>query len=166
MTQWTINGERITHRGFVVGDTQYPANWPDYATDDERQALGITASLTPAPSLDDLKAAKRSEINNARFTANSTSFPYAGKLIACDALSRGDIDGVLGVALRGSMPPGWPGVWKATDNTYVSMPDPASFLSMYDAMVAQGAANFLRSEQLKAQVAAATTADEVEGVEW
>jgi hypothetical protein len=81
-------------------------------------------------------------------------------------LSRSDIDGVLGVALRGSLPAGFPGVWKATDNTYVSIPDAATFLLMYDAMVTQGVTNFLHSESKKTLVAAATTIEEINAITW
>ncbi len=119
-----------------------------------------------AVSLENARKDKRLQLNMSRLAANTSTFPYGGKLIACDALSRSDIDGVLGFALRGSLPAGFPGVWKATDNTYVPIPDAATFLLMFDAMVAQGVTNFLHSEQKKAELAAAETLAEIAAIQW
>jgi hypothetical protein len=120
-----------------------------------------------AQALDAAKAAKNAEINEARATANRTSFAYAGKAIACDALSRGDIDGTNGyIALYGAMPPGFPGGWKAIDNTYVAIPDVDTWKAFYTAMFAQGAANFAKSQTLKAALAAAATTSEVAAINW
>lgn len=118
-------------------------------------------------TLDDLKAAKNNEINAARLRANRGTFTYAGKTIACDELSRSDIDGVNGeVALTGALPPGFPGAWKAVDNTYVAIPDLNGWKAFYGAMVAQGQANFAHAQSLKAQLSLATTAAEVDAVSW
>lgn len=118
-------------------------------------------------SLDSLKAIKNGEINAARAKANGGTFAYAGKSFACDALSRGDIDGVNGyVALSGELPPGFPGAWKAVDNTYLSLTDVVAWTGFYAAMVASGAANFSHAQQLKAALAAATTPKEVAAIVW
>lgn len=116
-------------------------------------------------SVDDLKRQKNAEINAARLAANRSTFNFAGKAIACDELSRGDIDGINGiVALTKSLPPGFPGGWKAVDNTYVSITDVATWVAFYGAMVQQGTANFIHAQQLKAQLAAASTPIEVQEV--
>jgi hypothetical protein len=121
----------------------------------------------PAPTLDDLKAAKAVEINAGRLQANFAGFMFGGHLIATDTLSRSDIDGVAGyVGLYGTMPPDWPGFWKADDNAEVPMPDTATFKDMYAAMVGEGNANFAKSQVLKAQLAAATTAEQVAAITW
>lgn len=118
-------------------------------------------------SFEELKVAKNSEINAARAKANATSFTYLGKEIACDRLSRSDIDAVSGeVALTGSLPASWPGAWKAKDNSYVPIPDVATWTAFYKAMTAQGTANFVYSQTLKARVALASTIVEVEAVNW
>lgn len=120
-----------------------------------------------APTLLELKQLKVIEINSIRGAKNSSSFPFAGKLIACDQLSRSDIDAVTGfIALTGSLPPSFPGAWKAVDNSYISIPDINTFKAMYGAMVAEGTVNFTRSEQLKGMVAAATTKIQVEAIVW
>jgi hypothetical protein len=118
-------------------------------------------------TLADFKAAKNLYINEARLKANYTSFQYSGKSIAADQLSRGDIDGVNGeVSLTNEMPANWQGAWKAIDNTYVGIPDVATWTLFYKAMVGQGSINFAHAQGLKAQLAAATTIEEVEAIVW
>jgi len=118
-------------------------------------------------SLEDAKAAKNVQINSWREAANLTTFTHVGKRVACDRLSRSDIDGVAGeITLNGSFPEGFPGAWKATDNTYIPLPDIAAFKAMYSSMTAQGTANFVHSQLLKAELAAATTLDQVNAITW
>lgn len=118
-------------------------------------------------SLAQLKADKNTEINAARMAANRSGFMFAGKLISTDELSRSDIDGTNGtVTLTGGFPAGWPGAWKTDDNSYVAVPDVATWKLFYAAMTAQGSANFATSQALKVQLASATTAAEVAAVVW
>lgn len=121
----------------------------------------------PAPTLDELKTAKNSEINQARATANASTFTHDAKVFSCDALSRSDIDGVNGyVALFAALPPTFPGAWKAADNSYYPITDVAAWKAFYASMVATGAANFIHAQELKAQLAAATTPEEVAAIVW
>lgn len=121
----------------------------------------------PAETLEETKYRALIAVNVSRMRANQGSFSYAGKEIACDALSRSDIDGVASyVALNATLPPGFPGAWKATDNSYVSIPDVVTFKALIEAMVIQGATNFAHAQALKAQIAAATTAEQVAEVVW
>lgn len=124
--------------------------------------------FTPPPiDLTALKAAKNSEINAARLAANFSTFPHAGKAIACDQLSRSDIDGTNGfVSLYGALPPGWPGGWKAVDNTYVPISSVDGWKAFYSSMFAAGNANFAKAQALKTQLEAAATAAEVAAVVW
>lgn len=124
-------------------------------------------------TLADLKAAKNAAIDLARERANSTTFMFQGLSIAVDPLSKGDIMGAHGEWLTGQAPEGWPGGWKSKDkgpngeSLYVPIPDQATWLAFYRAMVAQGTANFAHSQVLKDQLAAATTAEEVAAVpDW
>ena len=124
--------------------------------------------LAQHPSLlPQLISAKNAEINAARLAANFSTFTHAGKAIACDQLSRSDIDGTNGfVALYGSLPPGWPGGWKAVDNSYVPIADVAAWKAFYSSMFAAGNANFAKAQALKAQLDAATTAEQVAAIVW
>lgn len=118
-------------------------------------------------SLDELKARKNTEINEWRAAANQSTFPHVGKLIACDALSRSDIDAVANhIGLFNSFPDGFPMAWKATDNTFVPLPDIAAFKAMYASMTAQGTANFEHSQSLKQQLGSAATVTEIDAIAW
>jgi hypothetical protein len=120
-----------------------------------------------ALSLDSVKDRKRTQINQARLSANRTNFVFGGKTIACDELSRSDIDATNGiVAVSGQLPDGWVGGWKAVDNTYVAIPDVATWIQFYSAMVAKGLSNFTKAQTLKGMVNAASTAEEVDAIDW
>ena len=126
--------------------------------------------VAPAPSAEVIaaaKVAKNLQINVWRGAANQTFFTHAGKQIACDALSRSDIDAVAGsIALNGTFPVGFPGAWKAMDNSYIVLADVAAFKSMYASMTVQGTVNFGQSQSLKATLAAATTLAQIDAVVW
>ena len=118
-------------------------------------------------TLEEVKLLKNKEINTARTAANQSFFVFDGKQIAVDALSRSDIDGVSDiVTLTGSLPINWVGAWKAIDNTFVPIPDVATWTAFCSALVAQGTANFSHSQDLKTALAAATTIAEVEAIVW
>lgn len=119
-------------------------------------------------TLADIKALKNDAINRARAAANGSFFVFQGKQIAVDPLSRSDIDAAHGAILMlQAMPPGWPGAWKSMDNTYVLIPDIATWGQFYGTMVATGTANFNHSQTLKAQLLAASTIAEAEAVpDW
>lgn len=122
-------------------------------------------------TLDDHKAAKNEQINGWRLAANRDCFIFAGKEIACDELSRSDIDGVNGmVAITGALSPGFPMAWKAKDNSYVPIADVAAWKTFYAALVAKGTANFAHAQALKAQLAAITDGPnavaQVEAIQW
>ena len=113
------------------------------------------------------KVVKNNEINKWRLQANQSTFPYQGKSIGCDPLSRSDIDGVAGsISLFGSFPNNFPMAWKCADNTFISLPDVAAFKSMYSAMTDQGTITFNKSQQLKTALATATTKAEIDAIVW
>lgn len=121
----------------------------------------------PATTLAELKATKNTEINMWRLKANRSTFTHAGKVFACDELSRSDIDGANGmIANLGAMPPGWPGGWKAVDNTVLPIATVADWKAFYGSMFASGNANFIHSQDLKTALAAATTAAQVAAIVW
>ncbi len=120
-----------------------------------------------AAALDRAKASMNLKINVWRAQANQTSFTHLGNEIACDALSRSDIDAVAGsVALTGVFPVGFPHAWKAMDNSYLPLPDVAAFKAMYASMAQQGTVNFGRSQTLKAAVVAATSIEQITAITW
>lgn len=172
-------GETLTQHETATSSTHYVSAGELLAYDEVAQAAKASPpnsfvqwsnaemAWVDHRSLVECKASKSAEINAARLAANRTSFTFSGKAIACDELSRGDIDGVNGiVSLTGALPPGFPNAWKAMDNTYVAIPDVATWVSFYGAMVAKGTENFAHSQELKAALAAATTPEEVEAIAW
>lgn len=159
---------------------QWPVVVPDTATGNVLaaiEALLTTDAGSPfvggsivsdgTQTLASAKARKNAEINAARLAANHSTFPFAGKDIACDPLSRGDIDATTGiVTLTGALPPGWPGAWKAVSNDYVTIATLTDWAQFYGAMVAQGMTNFGRAQTRKAAIAAATTVEQVAAIVW
>lgn len=118
-----------------------------------------------AAELATAKAAKNTQINVAREQANLTTFTHLGKSIACDSTSQRDIDKILGTIIRtNAFPPGFPGAWKAADNTYLPLPNLAAFDAMYASMVMQGLVNFAKSEALKTALASALTIAQVAAI--
>lgn len=146
-------------------DETTAANWVHYRVNEARD--GVELAPTPAVDLASIKAAKNGQINAWRASANLSTFPHAAKEIACDALSRSDIDGVANnIALFGVFPEGFPGGWKATDNTMIPLADVDAFRAMYASMTRQGTDNFNHAQDLKAQLAAASTPEEVAAIVW
>lgn len=142
----------------------------DPAIDTSLSGVAIGAVIkgrAPEPGLEELRLAKNSQIDDWRAYSNGATFPYGGKHIKCDALSRSDIDGVANhIALFGVFPEGFPGGWKATDKTMLPLPDVDAFREMYAAMTAQGTLNFNYSQELKTVLAAAATAEEIAAITW
>lgn len=148
-----------------VSLAQSVAGWP--AGIGELHCTGGVLLFVDGRTLEQVRADKKQQINTWRLAANQVGFNFAGKRISTDTLSRSDIDGTNGtVALTGSFPAGWPGYWKAEDNSLVPITSIDEWKLFYAAMSAQGAANFLTSQGLKAMVDAAQTIAEVEAVAW
>lgn len=125
----------------------------------------FTPPTGPDYDIADDKFALNAEINAWREAINYTTFPHAGKLIACDTLSRSDIDAVANnIALFGAFPASFPGAWKATDNSYIVQPTVDDFKAMFADMTAQGAANFNQAQTWKVQAAEATTQAEIDAI--
>ena len=149
-------------------------SFPTTLSQADLDAFNLEYVQDPAPTAEQLaaqlvmaKTAKNTQINQWRAQANQTYFAYSGKQIACDALSRSDIDAVAGsISLTGAFPVGFPNAWKAMDNTYVPIPDVDTFKDMYAAMTLQGTINFGRSQTLKGQLAVASTVEQVNAIAW
>lgn len=110
---------------------------------------------------------KNSDINHWREEANET-FEYGGKQFSSDSLSWKDIAGAHGwIVATGALPPGWPGAWKAVDNSFLPITNTTEWMAFYGAAVARGSANFMRSQALKAYMNdPARTIEEVDAITW
>lgn len=161
--------EKRFHPDFVATLAEVPAGMPVGAGWSHAGGVFAEPATIAGPTLDELKAGKNAEINAARLVANQTTFEHAGKSIACDKLSRGDIDAVANhISLFGTFPPEFPGGWKAIDNSIIPMPNIDAFKAFYQSMTAQGTANFNHAQALKAQLYAAgtDTLAKVDAITW
>jgi hypothetical protein len=127
--------------------------------------IDLSKLVTLEQQIVQARSAKNLEINAWRLAKNKTTFTYAGKLIACDDLSRGDIDAANNeIANLGALPVGWLGGWKAVDNSYVVIGSVATWKLFYSAMFNQGNANFAAAQAYKTQLAAATTLRQIKDI--
>ena len=144
-------------------DGEYFQTWkvvPKYKTKEEEDKAILD-------NLNDTKIAKNLEINTERLKANNSWFVFLDSRIACDQLSREDINGVNGyVSNTGSLPDSWPGGWKHMDNGYVPIVNVDMWKMFYKAMVDQGMTNFQKAQTLKQRVSEATTVQEVAAINW
>lgn len=151
------NTHTVVKQGPVPTQEGWQMNWVVSPIDPDVIAANLAAA----------KIAKNNQINTWRAAANQTSFTHSGKQVACDALSRSDIDAVAGsIALNGTFPTGFPGAWKAMDNSYIILPNTDAFKLLYASMTLQGTVNFGKSQTLKAQLASATTMEQVDAIIW
>lgn len=161
---WTINvpTEYLAGNGTVLEDVENAL-----VTIESSPFLDGSVQADATISLEALKLKKNAEINRARLQANQSHFMFSGKEIAFDQLSFIDIISANGeIALTGQLPAGWLGGWKAKDNSIVAIPNVATWTTFYKAMVQQGQENFLRAQTLKAQLNAATSAEEIATIQW
>lgn len=130
-------------------------------------AWKVASSAQTVVSVAERKIIKNSEINSSRGTANQTTFSHDGLEFSCDLLSRSDIDAINGsVSTNGVLPAAFPGAWKAANNTIYPIANVAAWNSFYDSMVTQGLANFFKSQNLKSQLASATTIEQINAITW
>lgn len=140
---------------------------PDYLIYLAWVSKGNAPSDDPDFTLASQKARKNDQINQWRLDANRSSFTHDGHEFACDDLSRSDIDGTaILVQMTGNFPHPWPGFWKAVDNSLYPITTKAQWDAFYTSMGAAGAANFSKSQTLKAALAAATTIQQVNAITW
>lgn len=118
-------------------------------------------------TLEQIKLRKRAEITAQRLRADADHFTYMDKAIRTADKDMIDLFSTNGyVALFGAFDDDWPGGWKAIDDSYLLISTVDEWKAFYKAMYRTGIANFHKSQSLKAQIDAATTAEEVEAVQW
>lgn len=156
----TEPGIIVTLNGFEFLDNEWVPLWV-YRNLTAEELAQIAAELVTA------KIAKELSINAMRDSANSSSFPYAGKFIAVAELDMRDILVTAGyIALFGELHPDWPGGWFCTDKSFIPITTVDDFKGMYSAMYVQGAHNFAHSQALKAALISATTIKQVNAIVW
>ena len=119
--------------------------------------------------LDALKQRRRTMINAWWFAANNSYFEFRGERIGYGESDRVDIQGINNtVMLTGAMPvdPDWPAAWKTKSDTWVPIPDVATWVEFNVAISERGTAHFKKAQEMKAQLDLATTAAEIESITW
>lgn len=117
-------------------------------------------------SLDDVKAAKWTEIKAAREAIEYGSFTWDGSTFDADPVSTSRIMGAFALALA-AQAAGQPYSqdWTLADNTTRTL-SAADMLTVGAALGARVAGAFATASTLRAQIEAATTIEEVEDVTW
>ncbi len=141
--------------------------WVERPTKPEGRYAWVAGAWQAQWTIAQAREAKNAEINRWREQANET-FEHGGKTFSADALSWKDISGAHGwIVATGAMPPGWPGAWKAVDNTFLAIGTVPEWLAFYGAAVATGSANFTHSQALKTYMNdPARTIAEVDAITW
>jgi hypothetical protein len=127
-------------------------------------------------SLESIKQRKLFSITQARLNADADHFIYSYTDASGNTVSKDirtgykDMVDLLTtnsyITLFGDFDADWPGGWKAIDNTYVQISTVDQWKDFFKCMYKTGIANFKKSQLLKAQIDAATTAEEVNAINW
>lgn len=132
-------------------------------------AFGEVRPLTAPPAAvnDDplfhLKASKRAAIEAARAAACYADVTASGRTWQADARSQ---DLLANAVRRGRAGKPLPPKWRDRDNSDMPVASVADLEAIEDAIAAQTQAAYEKSWTLKARIDAATTAEEVEAVQW
>lgn len=133
--------------GFKV---EFPAEPPD--------------PVEPEPSFSELKVRKAMEVTAACLAAIDGGFTLSGHRYDSDMVSRTNIIGTAtGVQAGIGLPDGF--TWRTSDNDNVPM-DGAGVIALGAALLQHVNEQYATSWQLKAQVEAATTPEEVAAISW
>lgn len=118
---------------------------------------------TPEPTLDELKEQKREEINQARDAAEQGGFEYNGKTFDSDQVSAQRIS--MAAQAMALAPDGTTITWTCQDNTTVDL-TAKDLVGLVVALAAWSNTCHQKATELKAQIEAAETAEEVEAIKW
>lgn len=119
----------------------------------------------PKPSLDELKLAKRAEINRARDAAEQGGFEYMGKIFDSDQVSCQRIS--TATQAMSLMPASDENkiTWTCQDNSTIEL-TAAELSGLVVALAAWSNTCHQKATTLKAQIDAAETAEELENITW
>lgn len=118
----------------------------------------------PEPTLDEIKQFKSQEITSACIRAIDSGFVHEGHPYDSDIVSRTNIIGTAtGVQAGIPLPEGF--TWRTSDNENVPMGGPG-IIALGAALLQHVNQQYATSWQLKAEVEAATTPDDVEAIRW
>lgn len=117
----------------------------------------------PTPSLDELKALKREEINQARDNAEQGGFEYMGKVFDSDQVS---CIRMMGASQSLANAPAETTItWTCQDNSTIDL-NGTQFAGLVVALATHSNTCHQKATELKAQIDAAETAEELEKITW
>lgn len=127
--------------------------------------LGITEWVDEMPAtLIELKSLRAADITAASLAAIEAGFEFAGHRYDSDLISRTNIIGTAtGVQAGIALPEGF--TWRTSDNQNVPM-DGAGVIALGAALLQHVNQQYAVSWQLKAEIEAATTAEDVAAITW
>ena len=116
----------------------------------------------PAPTFDEMKAAKRDEIAAARYAAETGGCTVDSVTIATD---RGSQALLTAAVVMARLDPEFKTQWKCADGRFVAL-DAFKLRSIGDAVIAHVEACFAREGELCEQIDAAQTPEELDVIQW
>lgn len=117
----------------------------------------------PTPTLEELKEAKRAEINQARDASEQGGFEYMGKVFDSDPISCQRIS--MAAQAMALAPEGTTITWTTQDNTTIEL-NKTQLAGMVVALAEWSNTCHQKATTLKAQIDAAETAEELELITW
>ena len=120
----------------------------------------------PKPSLDELKIAKREEINKARDKAEQGGFEYMGKVFDSDPISCQRISCAAQAMQMSAMTQQTPTiVWTCKDNTTIEL-NATELLGLVVALAEWSNTCHQKATILKNQIANCQTSEELDAIKW
>lgn len=136
---------------------------PDDVSHDTHEFDGIAVVVKPGPSLSEIKAARAASVERSRDAACYADVAASGHTWQADPRSQELLSNAI---RRGRAGKPLPSKWRDRDNVDMPVASVADLEAIEDAIAAQTLAAYEKSWALKAQIDAATTAAEVEAVQW
>ncbi len=120
----------------------------------------------PKPSLDDLKLAKRKEINAARDAAEQGGFEYMGKVFDSDPISCQRISCAAQAMQLSALAEETASItWTCQDNTTIDL-NPTELLGLVGALAAWSNSCHIKATKLKEQIEACQSAETLAQITW
>lgn len=120
----------------------------------------------PSPSLDELKLAKRAEINQARDAAEQSGFEYMGKIFDSDQVSCIRISSAAQAMSMVAMSEETPTItWTCQDNSTIDL-NPQELMGLVVALAQWSNTCHQKATALKAQIDACDSKEALAEIKW